>query len=147
MTMSAMIRRRSIVSATLLLAAVGCSGGPGIYPVEGVVVHADDASPAQELKGYTIEFESVNRVDGKMLSAVGTIGPDATFALTTNKPGDGALTGEHRVLTSLPVTSGDGPAPPRHVDAKYCAYETSGLRATVKPQKNKIELKVDRKKR
>jgi hypothetical protein len=147
MTVSEMTRRRLRVSALALLAVVGCSGGPGFYPVEGVVVHADDASPATELKGYTVEFESVNRLDGKSLSAVGTIGPDATFTLTTNRPGDGALTGDHRVLISPPVVGGDGPAPPRHIDAKYCAYETSGLKAAVKPQSNKIELKIDRKKR
>jgi hypothetical protein len=136
-----------LIALLFLLAAAGCSGGPGIYPVEGVVVYADDASPAKELSGYTVEFESLNRVDGKILSAVGTIRPDATFTLTTNRPGDGALTGEHRVLISPPVVNSDGPAPPRNIDAKYCAYETSGLTATIKPQKNKIELKIDRKKR
>src|SRR5262245_8182002 len=126
-------------AAALLTLGLGCSGGPAIYPVEGTVVFAD-GSPARELKGYTVEFERAERGAGKLVSAVGTVGPDGTFRLTTLKDGDGAYVGRHRVVVSPPATSGDGPAPSRIIPDRYGTFDASGLAAEVEPKANRVTL-------
>ena len=132
------------VAAMLSALALGCSaGGPQIYPVEGTVVF-DDGAPAKALKGYAIEFERTEKVDGKLVSAVGTVGPDGTFRMTTLRDGDGAYVGEHRVVIGPPPTSGDGPAPSRIILGKYASFEASGLTATVGPKANRVTLTVER---
>src|SRR5262245_28250224 len=86
-------RRRAGAAAALLLAALlgGCVGGP--YPVDGVVVW-QDGSPAKELEGSHVVFE----LPEKKAGARGAIRADGTFRVSTYKPDDGALPGEHKVF-------------------------------------------------
>lgn len=132
--------------ATLLVSmclAAGCNRS-GVYPVEGQV-NWKDGSPAKELSGSLIFF---NLAD-KDTSAQGRIQADGSFRVTTNKPDDGALVGEH-VVTIIEVGrqsvggAESGALVPAKVDTKYMTPGTSDLRATVKPQTNKITLTVER---
>jgi hypothetical protein len=122
-----MCRGGLVVLASAALAA-GCSG-PRLVPVEGAVVWPD-GSPALDLGGGAVEFESADR----QTSARGEIGPDATFTLSSSKPGDGVPPGEYRVVVVPPPPPGE--APSRLIDPRFCKYDTSGLTYTVRPEKN-----------
>jgi hypothetical protein len=85
----------------------------------------------------------------KETTAQGMIKADGSFKVTTNKPDDGALVGEH-VVTIIEVGrqsvggAESGALAPAKVDTKYMTPNSSDLRATVKPGTNKITLTIDR---
>jgi len=89
--------RASLLSLTLSVGVVGCSGG-GLAPVTGKVTYQ-----GQPVKGGTLIFSPVGGekevTTGK--SASGEI-KDGTYTLTTNRPGDGAKIGRHRVIFTPP---------------------------------------------
>jgi hypothetical protein len=120
-----------------LVLSLGC-GTSNIYPVEGQIVDAQ-GQPVTGLKGGAVEFESVE----VKASASGDIGPDGRFRMTTDRPGDGAHLGKHRVLVARPYFDPDTPAP-RVIDAKYEQYETAELEVMVEPRRNVITLTVER---
>jgi hypothetical protein len=127
------------VSVTTLLS--GC--GSGTYPVEGQIVWKN-GSPAKELQGSFVLFE----LPEKQTSARGMIQADGSFRLTTNKPNDGALPGEHTVLiVEVGRQHLGGPdssaLAPGVMDARFSDPRTSGLKATVKPGPNKVTLTVE----
>jgi hypothetical protein len=133
----------------LVLAAFvsGCGKGDGPFPVEGQVVW-EDGTPAKELHLGSVIFDLPEKHTG----AKGMIQPDGTFRLTTNKPDDGALVGEYKVMVvegaRRPLPGGDGSQmAPGRMDSKYSDPSTTDLTATVKPGVNKITLKVARAKR
>jgi hypothetical protein len=129
--------------ACLVLLAAGCNSS-GVYPVEGQV-NWKDGSPAKELAGSLIFFNLAE----KETTASGIIKPDSSFTVGTNKPDDGALVGEH-VVTIIEVGrqsvggAESGALAPAKVNTKYMTPNSSDLRATVKPGRNKITLTVER---
>ncbi|MFO0808960.1 MAG: hypothetical protein U0746_10080 [Gemmataceae bacterium] len=130
-----------------LLLVLGCGGtGPRMVPVEGAVAFTDGSS-VEVLKGYNVEFERVDRIDGKLVSSVGTLAADGSFRLTTTKPGDGAFEGNYRVVIGPPATTGDGPPPSKHLPPKYGAFDTSGLTTTIAPGSPRVMLMLERMKR
>jgi hypothetical protein len=133
--------RRFVVLALLAGSAVSAAGCAArtLYPVEGQVLD-QHGKPITELKGCTVEFESV---DPKR-SAIGTVDAEARFRMTTERPGDGAWLGTHKVLIKRPESEVDERAKPRVILAKYEDNKTSGLRFEVLPQSNTYELKVER---
>jgi hypothetical protein len=128
----------------LLLAALAGCGGDRINPVEGKIVW-EDGSPATELAGSHVIFD----LPEKQTSARGIVQEDGTFRLTTNKPDDGALAGDYKVLVveanRKPL---GGPDPtelaPGVVDSRYASPATSDLRTTVERGRNQITLIVKR---
>jgi hypothetical protein len=123
--------RLSRVLSLVLLVAAGCASRSGLVPVEGQVVHSDDGSPATELKGYTVEFQSIDgRLDGKPASATGEIDAEGKFRLSTLKANDGALAGRHKVILA-PASAAASSKTKRVIDKKYESFDTSGLEATV----------------
>ena len=132
-------RRRwaAVIVVVVLLGLAGC-GGPRLYPVQGKVVWENGAA-ARELEGGLVVCESA---DGGV-SARGDIQKDGSFHLSTNKPGDGALPGKHRVAV---VENKPGePPPPPIIDRAFFSVETSGLEINVEPkQTNEVTLKVRR---
>jgi hypothetical protein len=136
-------QRRCALAVALLLTALLAGCGGGTYPVEGQLVWKD-GSPAKELEGSFVLFE----LPEKQTSAKGTIQADGSFRLTTNKPNDGALPGEHTVLVveigRKPLGGPDATAlAPGAMDARFSDPRTSGLKATVNPGTNKITLTVE----
>jgi hypothetical protein len=124
----------------------GCAGG-GPYPVEGTVFW-EDGTPAKELALSSVIFD----LPEKQTSARGVVQADGSFRLTTNKPNDGALAGDYKVMV---VEAGrkalGGPdaslLAPGFLDSRYADPRTTDLTASVVPGKNVIALKVRRAKR
>jgi len=136
-------------TVALVLAALlsGCGKGDGPFPVEGQVVW-EDGTPAKELHLGSVIFD----LPEKQTGAKGMIQSDGTFRLTTNKPDDGALAGEYKVMVvegaRRPLPGGDGSQmAPGRMDSKYSDPSTTDLTATVAPGKNVIKLTVKRAKR
>jgi hypothetical protein len=137
------VQRWGGLTIAILVSALLGGCGSGIYPVEGKVVWKDGA-PAKELAGSQVVFD----LPEKQTSARGVIQEDGTFRLATNKPNDGALAGDYKVLVLETRKQVGGPdssnIAPGVMDARYYDPRTSDLRATVKPGTNTITLTVDR---
>lgn len=139
----------------------GCGRGLSLGKVSGRVTVA-----GKPVTSGTIMFhpESENAP-----AAVGAIGPDGTYTLTTVKAGDGAVVGSHRV-TIQATTVGEGSLveaksleqemelarmPPGRkvlvpgkvtwvVPEKYSQLQTSTLAAKVESGSNKLDFEVPR---
>ena len=109
--------------------------GPEMASVSGKVTYK-----GQPITQGTISFQPVDP-DGRI--ATGTIGPDGSYSLQTEEPGDGALLGQYRVgiaargeeqvLDYIPAK----PVKPKsQIPLQYENPETSGLTATVKSGRN-----------
>jgi hypothetical protein len=122
---------RFLAVALVGLVPVACGpSGPEMASISGKVTY--DGKPVP--KG-TITFIPVIPA-GR--NAVGVIGPDGSYSLQTEKPGDGALLGDYTVTISahdeavldyIPAT----PVKPKLLaPAKYENPKTTDLKATVK---------------
>lgn len=142
---SSQFRRRWHDGAAVLLLTVFLTGcGGGLCPVEGQVVWKD-GTPARELAGSQVIFD----LPEKQTSARGTVQADGSFRLTTNKPDDGALAGEYKVLLievgRKPLGGPDSTElAPGLIDARYAGPSTTDLRATVASGGGKVTLTVER---
>lgn len=135
------------VAASLVALVLGCSNQPPTYPVSGRVAFGD----GEPVDSGTIEFRSVELG----LNARGKIGRDGSYKLTTFRPHDGAVVGEHRVIvaqhlvveTARPVEyggTGHAHTPHRVVDRRYASYRDSPLACCVSDQRdNVINLAVE----
>lgn len=133
---------RSLALMLLLfgLSALGCGGG--LSPVAGKLTWKD-GSPAKELSGSQVVFEESQ----KHTSSIGMIGPDGTFTMTTNKPGDGVPTGHHKVaiLEHRPNSNTAGTQlVPAKLHLKYADLNSSGLEVDIKPGKNEVSFTLER---
>jgi hypothetical protein len=126
--------------AVLAVVMAGC-GDRVIYPVRGQLVDAD-GNPITGMKDAAVEFECVDAAS----SANGTVNDDGTFTLTTEKAGDGAHLGRHRISIQRPYLGPEQPAP-HVIDPKYESFETSGLEYVVEARSNDVKLVVQRYKR
>ena len=96
-----------VVSAIGVAPLAGCGGGrKAVAPVEGLVTV--DGKPATS--GY-VSFDPIgdtgDALPGK--SAIGAIGQDGRYQLSTYKQADGAIVGNHRVSVT-PVGEDDAAA-------------------------------------
>jgi hypothetical protein len=84
----------------------------------------------------------------KTVMARGTLQPDGTFRLGTNRPGDGAPPGKYRVLV-VPrgLTEAEAAKRPPIIDRKFEKFETSGLTLEVKPGANELLITVTKPKK
>jgi hypothetical protein len=90
-------RSAALVVAALVLAGCGASGG-NKSKVTGKVV-----TEGQPVTGGGLVFAPTT---AEALPARGTIQPDGTFVLSTEKEGDGAVVGRHFVTYNPPPRSG-----------------------------------------
>ena len=86
-----------LVGSLLGMLLIGCSGGLRLGKVSGRVT----------FKGKPVPTGTIMFHPDEGPTAVGAIGPDGTYTLTTVKPGDGAIVGSHRV-TIQATTVGPG---------------------------------------
>jgi hypothetical protein len=116
----------------LAMLATGC--GPrvkdGVYRVSGTVKFTD----GQPVTSGTIYF------DNDKYNSFGQIQSDGSYKLTTLNPGDGAPPGNAKVYFSPDLTGGATPLLAR----KYSSAGSSDLTQEVKPQKNTIDITVER---
>jgi hypothetical protein len=96
-----------------------------LIPVKGKVTYKGQAVT----KGV-IRFEP----DGYGRMASGDLQTDGTFTLTTLKPGDGAVAGEHKVS----IDGFDKSLAKDRALRKYGNGATSGLKADVSPEKTEF---------
>lgn len=141
-TSSTRPRRRRIPTFVAVFLAVflapvasGCGDSDRLktYPVSGLVTSVD-GRPFEGGADSFIVFESVEHG----LTATGAIDAEGAFTLGTYAPGDGAVSGRHRISVSPPTPGGD-PDQPRSrptLNPKFRDLDASGLTATVEPQRN-----------
>ena len=147
-----LLRERFTLLAACLVAGqailtAGCSNQPPTYPVSGQVTFSD----GEPVDSGTIEYRS----DELGLNARGKISSDGSYQLTTFRPGDGAVAGDHKVVivqhivveTPRPVEhggSGHAHKPHRAVDRSFANYRETPLVGSVSDRdENVIDLVVE----
>jgi len=129
-----------------VLSLSGC-GGPATPPTArvGGIVTLD----GQPLSSGSVRFvpDRSKGTTGRM--AVGVIGSDGRFTLTSFKPGDGSLVGFHKVAIicegeAPPFDPKIPPPPPKSlIPIRYTDDKTSGITAEVKSgTKHDFEFKL-----
>jgi hypothetical protein len=120
----------SALAAILVGCCWGCGSGsvvpPSLIPVKGKVTYK-----GQTVTKGIVRFEPDGGF-GRM--ATGQLQSDGTFELTTLKPGDGVVAGEHRVT----VSEFDKSLAKDRALKKYGSASISGLKAEVSPEKNEF---------
>ena len=129
----AMCRRVSFVCATLLLCGSCSDGRIKRYKAEGTVKYEDGTA----LVGATVVFRS----DEHSTVSRGSTDETGLFRLSTFEMNDGAPAGEQAV-SIRPFTRSDGGSP-QPIHARYLREETSGLRLTIEPRRNRFDIVVE----
>jgi len=140
--------RRHRQSLRLVSALAGCLAGwglvgcgptlPATFPVAGKAV--DSTGAAIEQASVTFFTSQA----GQSVRAEGVVGVGGQFTLSTFRPGDGAVAGQHQVVI-VPLPTADGPMRgARSIPAKYENPETSGLTVDIEPGRlNKVTLVIE----
>ncbi|MCR9233071.1 MAG: hypothetical protein NXI29_18840 [bacterium] len=124
----------------ILSVSTGCGANADRKPtgqVEGKVVCQN-----QDLKTGTVMFFPVD--GGK--HAVGMIGQDGNYSLSTYETGDGAILGKHKVVVLVSYENPDGSTVPDDVPRvpdKYLSKETTPLVVDVNGERNSILLDLE----
>jgi len=118
----------------VMIAASGC-GRSETVSVTGTVT----------LNGQPADQADVNFMPSKGRVASGVTDKEGRFSLSTNKPGDGAVPGEHVVTIGEYYPPGKPPpmsgGPPSRFPRKYTDYQQTPLRAKVeRGGKNDFQL-------
>ena len=140
LTRPAVLTGPAVLAGLAVLAAAGCSRGPEVYPVQGVVRAADGRNATFGV----VEFTSVET--GQVAS--GNIEQDGTFRLSTFATGDGAVAGRHRAIVVQTVNTERVPLREHHhrldVHPRHARYATSGLEFEIEPRRtNRLEIVVE----
>jgi hypothetical protein len=140
----AYLHRSVLVLIGLLLIFSGCKYKEPTYPVTGKVVFKDNGAPA--CTGVSVVFESTKP---PYTRSMGAIGPDGNFVLSTDRPDNGAMQGEHRVSILPFAADGSGanltPKISKEIDPKYLEFSSSGLVYTIQPQGvNNFTIELER---
>jgi len=130
----------AVAVLALVAGAPGCGeSGPPMGRVSGKVTYNGQPVP----KG-TISFQSASP-EGR--NATGEIGPDGSYTIQTETPGDGAIVGDYKVAITalednvvLDYIPKKKPEPKRLVPEKYENPATSGLTAKVESGSNAIDF-------
>jgi hypothetical protein len=129
------------VFAIMVVASIafvaGCNTS-GLYPVSGIVVD-ESGNPIAGLENSN--YVMFAQVPDGISSSMGEIKSDGSFAIFTNKPGDGVAPGDYHVY--LPRKHLDPErAAPQVIAGKFESLEQSGWTKTVEKKRNHFELKV-----
>ncbi len=133
--------------AAAIIASTGC-GGTSVHPVKGKVTF--NGKPMKG--GGSISFVPTGNQAGK--TAGGEIDQDGNYVLTSNKTGDGSMTGEFRVVIyqtveQEPEATADGTKAAKSVMAVpvadripliYCDPVNTPLTAKVEAKDNVIDF-------
>ncbi|MEM8678482.1 MAG: hypothetical protein AAGF97_03910 [Planctomycetota bacterium] len=133
---------RAWLGASLgVLLLAGCAqDGSGLVRVRGTLKYEDGTPVTGELA--TIVFQpDTNKRPVPPKSASGTIGPDGSFELMTQEPGDGAHPGTYKVV--LKVWENYREQEPG-VDQQYADARTTPLDATVSPDSKQFDFVIQR---
>lgn len=133
------MKLRLLCLSALIIFITGC--GESKVPVSGSVLY--NSQPLPNVNVVMI------RTDGKVASAV-TDSSGNFAALTTDKPGDGALPGEYKVgitpvsTVNEEISSADAYALPAKspIPQSYMSAESSGLKVVVESGMSPIKLEL-----
>jgi len=129
---------RALLIALAVVALGGCA--QKTYPVTGKVAFKD----GKPLAGGMVVFSPMD--PATTVGARGYILADGSFELSSERPGDGSLTGRYRVLVKPPLQGKGEDDPLRKVpliDPRYTKFETSGLEFEVKAGPNHFDIVVE----
>lgn len=146
------LRRRCammIGGCLLMAAAVGC----GPTSPSGDIVGTEPLRGRLLFRGRPLKYHQVTLMPAGDRPAVAISGEDGTIEFGTNKPGDGAVPGTHKVAVTYVGPPSDNPEegltvfteppPPEvEIDRKYANPETSGVTVTV-PEGGDVDLTID----
>jgi hypothetical protein len=136
-------RRRTLAAfAMLLLAFAGCSSGPAVAPVTGVVLV--NGKPAAKV---AVEFHPDATKGTSGPSSRGETDKDGRFTLTfatRDRSGDGAVVGWHKVvLSDLRLAESEtGHGVPVRFGSEYGSVITTPLSYEVNPTPQTVTLEV-----
>jgi hypothetical protein len=135
-------------SALLTIIPCGCGSKypQPTFPVSGVVLWSD-GRPAPELALATVTLSGKNGDGPKLpVNPRAQVLVDGTFVLQTYEPDDGAPAGTYcaSITTSPPSRDKDAPKTAMVMDPKFESHQTSGLEVTIKPERNQLQLTVQR---
>lgn len=122
--------------AGVVLALGGCGSKLKTAPVQGKISY----------KGKPVPNGTITFIPADGPTATGEIQPDGFYTLTTERPGDGAVLGEHKVIIVAQLKPAGAlpeeaqPPPPPIVPLKYTSAATTDLQANVKDEKNIINF-------
>jgi hypothetical protein len=126
------------------LALSGCGGGASIGKVNGKVV-----ANGQPVTDGSLTFAPMDSSsEHPAAPAAGRIKPDGTFTLSTNKEGDGATIGKHRVTYAWPARKGrenwdeTGTPPPETISPFEGLVVKQPAEAEVKAGVNDITIEL-----
>lgn len=132
--------RLALLLLPLLFA--GCNSYTTL-PVKGIA-KLKGGGDVSKLAGHTVNFEATKPgPDGKTPSAIGEIGQDGTFLLSTNGTNDGCYPGTFKIAITPPLPPVDAPKPPLVIDPKYSNLQTSGLEQTIDAKTKEVVLELD----
>ncbi len=129
----------AFLSVVSLIGSLGCdSTRQATFPVVGTVHLADGRVVEQGMVEFRLDLGE------QRIIARGKIQPDGTFALSTFRPSDGALPGQHQVIVQQLIVAEGFAADHQHgprIAARYADYATSGLQAVVEAiGSNRVDL-------
>lgn len=143
------VRQHNLATCCIVLGLglllVGCNRGLQVAPVAGRVT----------LDGKPLKFGSVMMQSGSGgQAAIGEIQPDGSFVMSTFRPEDGAIVGQHRIRVTcfsaqdpaVRATAGDTLGK-LLIPQKYTVFSASGLTADVPAEglpELLLELKTER---
>lgn len=120
----------ALLIASIALAA-GCGSKSKLVPVSGVVL----------IDGEPVPYGKVQVAPAGFRPAIGTIGPDGRFTLTTLEPNDGCVLGTHPVAVIAHQTL--SPTKERwHAPRVYAATDTSNLTVTITGPTNDLKIEL-----
>lgn len=134
--------RRAALAGVIACAVVGAGCGPRVtmVPVRGRVT----------VDGKPLGAGSVMFQPQIGPAARGQIGPDGSFELGTDRPGDGVRAGPAAVrVTSVAaaaaVAGQEQPAGKSTIPMRYADFTTSGITVTVAPGMEPVEIELSSK--
>lgn len=140
--------RRLVPAAALAVAvgvAVGCSGGPKLYPVQGKVYIDDQlVETGETVTGYVVLYPDQAKGNLTQEHVQGNIGPDGSFKVFAG-PKEGAPPGWYKVRVDVADTK---PSDPyyfkRRTPEKYNEKDKSGIVFEVveNPEPGRYDLKL-----
>jgi len=131
--------RAALYGSLICVALAGCGKSNPYSPATGVVKFDDGTVPQGDISSITFQ-PKLGGPDTK--GAQGTIEPDGSFQLSSERPGDGAKPGEYTVTVHAMVGYPDGKSV---VPQKYTNSRETPLSAEVKASgENHFEFTVEK---
>lgn len=128
----------SCVLSVAMFMVMGCGGGGDseLMPVTGTVKNADGSTIVSKDGGKVLFMPN-----GSGRAATGNVEQNGTFTMMTEKPGDGMMPGNYKVMLQIMK---DYRAGTLAVPEKYGDVATTPLEATVDADNNHFDFVIEK---